>query len=80
MVEVVESGSVNECLSFSVEELNAIARSINNELAGIESISDRLPITPGFSQELCDKLSDGLIGIHLLNKIDPDRVDLRTIN
>jgi len=42
-------------------------------------MKERLPIDPD-SADLFDAVSDGMIGLHLLNKLDPDRIDMRTVN
>jgi hypothetical protein len=41
---------------------------------------ERLPIDPNKPQDLFDTLYDGFVGIHLLNVVDKDRIDMRTIN
>lgn len=38
-----------------------------------------MPIDPT-NTDLFDALSDGILGLHLLNKIDKDRIDMRTVN
>ena len=61
------------------EEVSTFARCINNELKDVEEVKERLPIDPT-NEDLFDALSDGILGLHLLNKIDPERVDMRTVN
>lgn len=61
------------------EEVSTFARSINKELADVEELKERLPMSPD-NEDLFDCLSDGMVGLHLLNKIDPDRIDFRTVN
>ena len=59
--------------------MSTFSRSINKELADVEEMKERLPIDPD-SADLFDAVSDGMIGLHLLNKLDPDRIDMRTVN
>ena len=42
-------------------------------------MKERLPIDPD-SAEIFDAVSDGMVGLHLLHKLDPDRIDFRTVN
>ena len=42
-------------------------------------MKERLPIDPT-GDELFDACSDGILGLHLMNKVDPDRIDMRTVN
>lgn len=70
------SGAVSTYLD---EEVSTFSRSINKELAEIEELKERLPIDPD-STDLFDAVADGMIGLHLLNKLDPDRIDMRTVN
>jgi hypothetical protein len=61
------------------EEVDTFARCINKELAEVEEVKERLPIDPS-GPELFDACSDGILGLHMLHKLDKDRIDLRTIN
>ena len=61
------------------EEVDTFARCINKELADVEEVKERLPIDPT-GDELFDACSDGILGLHLMNKVDPDRIDMRTVN
>ena len=70
------SGAVSTYLD---EEVSTFSRSINKELADVEELKERLPIDPD-SADLFDAVADGMIGLHLLNKLDPDRIDMRTVN
>lgn len=70
------SGAVSTYLD---EEVSTFSRSINNELKDDALVKERLPIDPD-SADLFDSCSDGIIGLHLLHKLDPDRIDMRTIN
>lgn len=58
------SGTVSTYLD---EEVSSFARLINNELKDCELIKDRLPIDPE-TEDLFDVMSDGMVGLHLLNK------------
>ena len=68
------------------EEVSTFARYISKELADEEELKDRLPIDFD-STALFDAMSDGLIGLHLLNKcqLDINRkpieiIDMRTVH
>ena len=63
------------------EEVSTFARSISNELKDIddEELKERLPINPD-NEDIFDAMSDGRLGLHLLNKADKDRIDMRTVN
>ena len=66
--------------TYLVEEVSTAARQINKVLKDNEDVKDRLPIDPNKPQDLFDTLYDGFVGIHLLNVVDKDRIDMRTIN
>ena len=70
------SGAVSTYLD---EEVSTFSRCINKELADVEEMKERLPMDPD-SAEIFDAMSDGMIGLHLLHKLDPDRIDFRTVN
>ena len=79
------SGTVSIYLD---EEVSSFARCINNELKDCELVKERLPINPE-NTDLFDVMSDGLVGLHLLNKCckpDPvsgkvdEIIDFRTVN
>ena len=63
------------------EEVSTFARSISNELKDCddEFVKERLPINPE-NADLFDAMADGLLGLHLLNKAEKDRIDMRTVN
>jgi len=65
--------------SYLVEERNTIARLWNNILDGDEHVKERFPIEPE-SDELWHVMSDGMVMIRILNTIDKDAVDMRTVN
>lgn len=54
---------------------------VNNKMSKDtdEYVKKRLPIDTG-NEDLFFEMSDGCIFIKLLNLIDPDAVDMRTIN
>ena len=65
---------------FPEEEVSAYARMINNLLADKLALTDtRFPINPE-GNDLFYKLQDGMIGIHLINELEKDRIDMRTVN
>lgn len=65
--------------TYEHEERNTIARLFNNILEGDEYVKDRFPIDPE-SDELWHVMSDGMVLIRVLNIIEPDSVDMRTVN
>ena len=52
---------------------------INELLKNEQALAHNLPINPD-SEDLYQALQDGLIGIYLVNIIDSERFDLRTVN
>lgn len=66
--------------TYLVEEVSTAARQINKVLKDCEECKDRLPIDPNKPEDLFNTLYDGYVSLHLLNVIDKDRVDMRTIN
>jgi len=52
---------------------------INKELKDDELLQDRLPMVTD-SDDLFHIMSDGLVLIRLLNKVEKDTVDMRTVN
>lgn len=65
--------------TYEVEERNTIARLFNNVLDNDEFVGERFPINPE-SDDLWHVMADGLVLIRMLNVIDPDAVDMRTVN
>ena len=61
------------------EEVSVYARMINRVLKDVPALADRLPINPD-NLDLLHVLQDGVIGTYLLNKLDPDRIDMRTVH
>ena len=65
--------------NYLLEEVSMIARTINRECKDDALIAERLPIDPT-NDDLFHACSDGMVLIHLLNHIDPDNIDMRTVN
>lgn len=65
--------------TYEVEERNTIARLFNNVLDNDEYVGERFPINPE-SDDLWHVMADGMVLIRMLNVIDPDSVDMRTVN
>ena len=65
--------------TYLLEERSMIARTINRTCKDDELLLDRLPIDPD-SDDLFHACSDGMVLIHLLNHIEPDLIDMRTVN
>lgn len=65
--------------NYLLEEVSMIARTINRECKDDELILERLPINPD-NDDLFHACSDGMVLIHLLNHIDKDAIDMRTVN
>ena len=61
------------------EEVSVIARGINRTCKEDELLTERLPIDPT-NDDLFHACSDGMVLIHLLNHIDKDSIDMRTVN
>jgi hypothetical protein len=43
-------------------------------------LADRLPLDPESDELFFHAASDGLVLIKLINSIEPDRIDIRTVN
>ena len=56
-----------------------IARTINRECAEDALVTERLPINPD-NEDLFHACSDGMVLIHLINHIEKDAIDMRTVN
>ena len=54
-------------------------RAINKHLKGKQEVGEIIPIDPE-GDEFFYKMSDGMVGIMLLNMIEEDRIDVRTVN
>ena len=70
------SGAISVYLD---EEVSSFARVINKELADVAEVKERLPIDPE-TDDLFDAMMDGILGLHLLNIFEKDRIDMRTVN
>ena len=64
---------------YKEEEVNTVASFLNTLLADDPECAEYLPIQPTCN-ELCAALSDGHILIKLLNRVDENAVDMRTVN
>ena len=56
-----------------------IARTINRNCKDDALLAERLPINPD-GDDLFHACSDGMFMIHMLNHIQPDSIDMRTVN
>ena len=65
--------------SFRKEDISVYARTINKLLKDRQEAGEILPINPE-GDEFFYKMSDGMVGIMLLNMIEEDRIDVRTVN
>lgn len=61
------------------EEVSLIARTINRVCKDDTLVQERLPIDPE-TDDLFHACSDGMILIHLINHIEKDTIDMRTVN
>lgn len=61
------------------EEVSVIARAINRSCKADELVTERLPIDPE-NDDLFHACSDGMILIHMINHIEKDSIDMRTVN
>ena len=59
--------------------MSVFARTINILLKDKKEVGEIIPIDPD-TDEFFYKVSDGMIGIALLNIIEEDRIDVRTVN
>lgn len=65
--------------TYLLEERSMIARTINRTCKDDELLADRLPIDPD-TDDLFHACSDGMVLIHLINHIEKDSIDMRTVN
>jgi len=61
------------------EEVSMIARAFNRICKDDELVQERLPVDPE-NDDLFHACSDGMLMIHLLNHIEKDCIDMRTVN
>jgi len=64
--------------AFKEEEVHSFSNSINNLLEGDESVAERLPITS--EHELFYGMSDGLLLIRLIQKLDSEAIFEGAVN
>jgi plastin-1 len=72
-------GAVGAQHTYLVEERNVIARLWNKYLEDDEYVKDRFPMVAE-SDDLFHVMADGLVLIRLLNEIEKDSIDMRTVN
>ena len=65
--------------TYLLEEVSMIARTINYSCKDDALLAERLPINPD-NDDLFHACSDGMVLIHMLNHIQPDSIDMRTVN
>lgn len=65
--------------TYLLEEVSMIARAINRTCKDDDLLKERLPINPD-NDELFHACSDGMVLIHLVKHIDPDLIDMRSVN
>ena len=65
--------------NYLLEEVSMIARTINRTCKEDPLLAERLPINPE-NEDLFHACSDGMVLIHMLNHIDSDNIDMRTVN
>ena len=63
------------------EEVSVIARAFNRECKNdeLQQVQEKLPINPD-NDDLFHACSDGMLMIHLINHIEKDAIDMRTVN
>lgn len=78
---ITASHSTESSKDRKADEISACSRMINQRLSKDSDplVKDRLPVKPA-SEDVFYQMADGLFFIKLLNLIDPDAVDMRTIN
>ena len=65
--------------SYSVEEKTAFSTCINNMLDGDEILNRLMPLNVN-SEDLFDKVNDGLLFCQLINRIQPGLINEKSIN
>jgi plastin-1 len=75
----VIEGKSGAKISYQREEVSMIARTITNTCKDDSLVTERLPINPD-NDDLFHALADGMVLIHLLNHIEEDAIDMRTVN
>ena len=66
----------------AMEEISSFSRLINSRLKSNATLKAKeyLPIDPNSSNDIFDVLYDGMVGLHMLNLIEKDRIDFRAVN
>ena len=64
---------------YNSEERNVFSKTLTKVLCDLEELQDRLPLTHA-NFLFFEELADGIIFIYLLNKIDEDLIDMRSVN
>ena len=75
VIRKISSGNVH-----AMEEISTFSRLINAKLSKNPKAKVYLPINPNSSTDLFDVLNDGMVGLHMLNLIEKDRIDFRAVN
>ena len=65
--------------NFRKEDVSVYARTINKLLKDRPEVKEIVPINPE-GDEFFHKMYDGMAGIALLNMVEEDRIDVRTVN
>ena len=73
------TGSAGSQSMYLQEEVSTIVRVINKTLKTEEALNDRLPMDPD-DDDLFDACSDGLVLIYLINKIDPNMINMKQVH
>ena len=74
---VSDSGVIR---SYRIEEVSSASRMINKVLEDIPDLQFHLPIDIDRPEDLFNTLSDGFVGLHLLNAVKEDTINLKTIH
>ena len=64
---------------YCVEERNVFSKTLTKVLSELDELEDRLPLTHA-NVFFFEELADGIIFIYLLNMIDEDLIDMRSVN
>jgi plastin-1 len=72
-------GAVGAQHTYLVEERNVVARLWNKYLEDDEYVKDRFPMVAE-SDDLFHVMADGMVLIRLINEIEKDSIDMRTVN
>lgn len=75
----VTTGASGGIASYDAEEVSMIARVVSHTCKDDALLTERLPIDPA-GGDLFHAAADGMVLLHLLNHIDEDAIDMRTVN